>query len=137
MVKFYLQDVNTVTITSVGFFIIGIPTIIYLFLFSDFTEVFIHHERGVEGFLYIALLGFLASAFAVIAYNRLVQLTSAIFASSVTYFVPVLALVWGILDGERFPMIASLFIALILIGVFLVNRNNNCKKKNKKPLKHL
>ena len=131
MVKFYLQDVNTVTITSVGFFIIGIPTIIYLFLFSDFTEIFINHEQGVEGFLYIALLGFLASAFAIIAYNRLVQLTNAVFASSVTYFVPVLALVWGILDGERFPMIASLFIALILIGVFLVNRKTIAKRKIK------
>jgi len=90
-----------------------------------------HHERGWEGFMYVAILGFLASAFAIVAYNRLVQLTNAVFASSVTYFVPILALVWGILDGERFPIIASLFIAMILLGVFLVNRTNNRKKKIK------
>ena len=131
MVKFYLQDVNAVMIASVGFFIIGIPTTIYLFFFSDFTEVLMHHERGWEGFMYVAILGFLASAFAIVAYNRLVQLTNAVFASSVTYFVPILALVWGILDGERFPIIASLFIAMILLGVFLVNRTNNRKKKIK------
>jgi len=129
MIKYYLQEVNTITIVSVGFFIIGIPTMIYLFGFSDFVEVFINDERGLEGFMYIAILGFLASAFAIIAYNRLVQLTNAIFASSVTYFVPVLALFWGILDGEKFPIFASLFIALILLGVFLVNRNNKRKRK--------
>jgi drug/metabolite transporter (DMT)-like permease len=132
MVKYYLQEVSAVSIAAVGFLIIGIPTTIYLFFFSDFVEILIHHERGWEGFWYIAILGFMASAFAIIAYNRLVQLTNAVFASSVTYFVPILALVWGILDGERFPVIASLFIALILLGVFLVNRTNNRKNKNKK-----
>ena len=137
MVKFYLQEVSAVTIAAVGFFIIGIPTCIYLFAFSDFLDILIHDENGLEGFMYIAILGILASAFAIIAYNRLVQMTNAVFASSVTYFVPVLALVWGILDGERFPLIASLFIALILLGVFLVNRTNNRKKKNKKSLKDL
>jgi drug/metabolite transporter (DMT)-like permease len=137
MIKFYLQEVNAVMIASVGFLIIGIPTTIYLFFFSDFPVVLMNHERGWEGFMYIAILGFLASAIAIIAYNRLVQLTSAVFASSVTYFVPILALVWGILDGERFPLIASLFIAMILLGVFLVNRTNNRKNKNKKLLKDL
>jgi drug/metabolite transporter (DMT)-like permease len=137
MVKFYLQEVSPVTITSVGFLIIGIPTGIYLIFFSDFLDVLINNEHGWEGFMYIAILGFLASAIAIIAYNRLVQLTNAVFASSVTYFVPVLALVWGILDGERFPIIASLFIVLILLGVFLVNRTGNRKKKNKKQLKDL
>ncbi len=137
MLKYYLQEVNAVTIASVGFLIIGIPTSIWLFFFSDFVDVLIHHERGWEGFMYIAILGFLASAIAIIAYNRLVQITNAVFASSVTYFVPILALVWGILDGERFPIIASLFIALILLGVFFVNLTNNRKKKNKKYLKGL
>jgi drug/metabolite transporter (DMT)-like permease len=87
--------------------------------------------------MYVAILGFLASAFAIIAYNRLVQLTNAVFASSVTYFVPILALLWGIMDGERFQLIASLFIVMILLGVFLVNRGDKLKKKIKKGLKDL
>ncbi len=131
MIKYYLQDVNPVTIVSVGFFIIGIPTTIYLFMFSDFVEVFINDDNGLEGFMYIAILGFLSSAIAIIAYSRLVQITTAVFASSVTYFVPILALVWGILDGEKFPIIASVFIALVLLGVFLVNSNNKRKRKIK------
>jgi drug/metabolite transporter (DMT)-like permease len=137
MLKYYLQEVNAVMIASVGFLIIGIPTTIYLFFFSDFPEVLMHHERGWEGFMYITILGFLASAFAIIAYNRLVQLTNAVFASSVTYFVPILALLWGIMDGERFQLIASLFIVMILLGVFLVNRGDKLKKKIKKGLKDL
>jgi drug/metabolite transporter (DMT)-like permease len=61
-------------------------------------------------------------------------MTDAVFASSVTYFVPVIALVWGIFDGERFPAIAVLFILMIILGVFLVNRKGvseiSLKKKN-------
>ncbi|MCF8365787.1 MAG: EamA family transporter [Bacteroidales bacterium] len=122
MIKYFLNDVPPISIASVGFFFIGIPVGIVLFFFTDFTTKLIEHENGLHAFLYVALLGFFASAVAIVIYNKLVQTTNAVFASSVTYFVPVLALVWGLFDGERFPLPAYLFSGLILAGMLLVNK---------------
>jgi len=133
MIKYYLNDVKPLSIASVGFFIIGIPATIFLFFFTDFTSTFVEHENGVKAFLFVALLGTFASAIAIVLYNKLIQLTNAVFASSVTYFVPVLALIWGVFDGERFSLLAFAFAGLILLGVFMVNKKkvqNNLSVKN-------
>ena len=50
-------------------------------------------------------------------------MTSVIFAASVTYMIPIVALSWGIIDGEKFEFIYLLWILIILAGVFLVNLN--------------
>lgn len=130
MVKYYLNDVPTLTIASLGFFFIGFPATIVLFFFTDFPVLIVEHPNGMSAFLYVALLGFLASAVAIIIYNRLVQITNAVFATSVTYFVPILALFWGILDGEKFPIPAFLFAGVILIGVVLVNLRKKHQDKS-------
>ena len=122
MIKYYLNEINPVSIASIGFFFIGIPAGILLFFFTDFTDKLVYNENGLSAFLYVAVLGIFASAVAIIVYNKLVQTTNAIFASSVTYFVPVLALIWGVFDGEKFSFLAFLFSGLILTGVFLVNK---------------
>jgi drug/metabolite transporter (DMT)-like permease len=128
MVKYYLNDVPSLTIASLGFFFIGFPATVLLFFFTDFPIIIVEHPQGLSAFFYVALLGFLASAIAIIIYNRLVQITNAVFATSVTYFVPILALFWGILDGEKFPFLAFLFAGVILIGVLLVNRRKKSAK---------
>lgn len=135
MIKYYLNDVNAVSIASLGFLFIGIPVGIYIFLFSDFIHILINHPKGLSSFGYVVILGVFPSAVAIIFYNKLVQITNAVFASSVTYFVPVLALVWGTFDGERFPATAFIFIALILFGVLLVNRSRKAKNLIKKSIK--
>lgn len=122
MIKYYLNEVPSLTIASLGFFFIGIPVTILLFFFTDFPQTLFNHPDGFKAFFYVAILGIFASAIAIIIYNKLVQITNAVFATSVTYFVPVLALIWGIWDGERFPMIAFLFVGVILFGVFMVNK---------------
>jgi drug/metabolite transporter (DMT)-like permease len=135
MIKYYLHDVKAAAIAAVGFFFIGIPAGILLFFFTDFTQVIVSDDHAVLAFSYIAMLGIFGSAIAIIFYNKLVQTTTAIFAASVTYFVPVVALVWGMADGERFPASAFGFAAVILLGVVLVNRRKNHNASNKKSKK--
>lgn len=130
MIKYYLNDVPPLSIASVGFFFIGMPVGVLLFFFTDFTTKLVTHELGLQAFFYVAMLGLFGSAIAIVVYNKLVQRTNAVFASSVTYFVPILALVWGIFDGEKFPFLAYVFSGVILAGVFLVN-----KKQKKAKLK--
>jgi drug/metabolite transporter (DMT)-like permease len=54
-------------------------------------------------------------------FNRLVQISTPVFSVSVTYLIPVVGVVWGILDGERFSAGQFGAAALILLGVYLVN----------------
>lgn len=70
---------------------------------------------------YIAVLGILGSGFAVIIFNRLIQMTTALFSSSVTYAIPVVAILWGIWDGENITWNHLLGLAIIVTGIWLVN----------------
>jgi len=131
LVKQYLNETPTVVIASLGFFFIGLPTSVLLFGFTDFTTKLLSNPNGAAAFAYIAVLAVFASAIAIILFNKLIQLTNAVFASSVTYFIPVVSLFWGIGDGEKYSLQAFLFAALIIMGVFLVNKTAVKNKKMK------
>lgn len=70
---------------------------------------------------HVALLATLSSAFALVLWNALLQRASALWASSVTYLMPVVAIGWGLLDGETITGGQLAMIALVLSGVYLVN----------------
>ena len=55
-------------------------------------------------------------------FNKLVQMATPVFASSVTYLIPIVALFWGILDGESFGVTQVIAAGIILLGVYLSNR---------------
>jgi drug/metabolite transporter (DMT)-like permease len=74
-----------------------------------------------ESLGYVALLGILGSSLAVFLFNWLIIKTSALFASSVTYLIPVVALMWGLLDGEPVGLPHLMGLTGILLGVYLVN----------------
>jgi drug/metabolite transporter (DMT)-like permease len=70
------------------------------------------------------------TAVALLFFNALIKMTSALFASSVTYLIPIVAIIWGIIDGEVFTFAYVIWILLILGGVYLVNvRQLKIKKK--------
>lgn len=88
--------------------------------FSDFQETFSSHPEAWKGIGYCAILSVIGTALAVIVFNDLVQRSSAVFASLVTYLIPIVACVWGLLDGEKFTWIQGLFGLVILLGVYIV-----------------
>ena len=71
---------------------------------------------------YLFLLGAVGTAFALILFNKLIQATSAVFASTVTYLIPITAVIWGILDGEELFVLHYIGMLLIILGVFIINR---------------
>ena len=71
----------------------------------------------------IALLSIFGTAIAVILFNMLIKKVSAVFASSVTYMIPVFAIFWGFVDGEEIGFWQLVFITVILSGVYMVNRD--------------
>ena len=121
IIKSYLHDVSSSRITSLSFLLTAPFLLIYLIGFTDFMSQLRTEPASWWGVLYISLLGILSTALAVILFNRLIKYTTAIFASSVTYLIPVVAVGWGVLDGETVATTQLGYLALILGGIFLIN----------------
>ena len=121
VVKAYLQGVNPITITAMSFFMVGPIAAIYLVFFTSFSSQVGTNPHALGGLGYLAILAIVGTGLALMLFNRLIQLTSAVFASSVTYFIPVVAVIWGIADGEHFKAGFLLWILLVISGVLLVN----------------
>jgi drug/metabolite transporter (DMT)-like permease len=77
---------------------------------------------------YIVILSVVGTGLALMLFNALVKIASPVFASSVTYLIPIVAVIWGIADGESLPWTAFIWILVILTGVFLVNKKVLYKK---------
>jgi drug/metabolite transporter (DMT)-like permease len=122
LIKFKISDLGSLTITSVSLLLIGPLAILYLFGFSDFTHKLTTQPDAWKAFGFIVLLGFMSTAVATILFNRLVKMSTALFASSVTYALPIVAVMWGLLDGERLGIGHFIGMAAIIGGVYLANR---------------
>ena len=122
IIKLYLQDLNAMSIATGNFVVIIIPALIVLictgfFNIDTLTSPIVH-----QSMLYIVILSIVGTGIAKVCFNRLVQVSTPIFSSSVTYTIPIVALIWGILDGEQMNVMQLIATGIILIGVFLANR---------------
>jgi len=121
LIKEHLANVESFTIAVISYFVLLGPVLIYLFVGTDFIHT-IQEPGNLQGLIYPAILGVVGSAVAISIFNILIKLKSVLFAASVTYMIPIVALFFGILDGEKFAPINFLWVAAILGGVLLVNK---------------
>ena len=119
-IKQKLSDLDGVSIMAFAFFFIGPFAGIYL-INSDYSYA-LSTPDYIQNFSYIFLLAVLSSVIATIMFNYLIKQTTALFAASVTYLIPIVAILWGVLDGEQISFYQLLSIGVILAGVRLVNR---------------
>ncbi|WP_140485667.1 DMT family transporter [Flavobacterium sp. GSA192] len=117
LIKRHLSDVSPVSITTGNFVVLLIPAILIL-LFSGFPEQ-IHLEKTQKAACFIMILGVLGTGIANILFFKLIQIASPVFAASVTYLIPVIALFWGLLDNEILTPVQFFGAFVILIGVYL------------------
>ncbi|PLX08110.1 MAG: hypothetical protein C0598_12655 [Marinilabiliales bacterium] len=121
IIKVHLKDLDSLSITVLTFFLVGFPLFLYNVLFMDTVPDIISEPEKLKGLGYLSILSIVGTGLALIAFNKLIKISSPVFASSVTYLIPVVAIAWGILDGELFKFTYVLWFLLILFGVFLVN----------------
>lgn len=121
IVKKYLSDISALSIVAGNFLLLIIPAFIVL-LSTDFFSTFEFTETKISALGYITILAVLGTGVAKIFYNKLVHMASPIFASSVTYLIPIVAVSWGILDGEKLDSVQFFAAGIILFGVYLVNK---------------
>lgn len=122
-IKRYLSDLNSVTATVWAFTITGPIALVYLFGFTDFTTHLSHNELAMSSLGYISILAIVGTALSVIFYNVLIKRAGVLFASSCTYLIPVVAVLWGIFDGESVNFAQILSIVAIILSVYLINRD--------------
>jgi drug/metabolite transporter (DMT)-like permease len=120
-VKFRISDLGSLTITSVALTLIGPLGFTYLFGFTEFT----HKMQTVPGawvaFGFVVLLALMSTAVATLLFMKLVKISTPLYASSVTYLMPIVSVLWGLLDNEQLGLKHFIGMACILGGVYLAN----------------
>ncbi len=128
IIKRFLQNVKPLAIATANFVFI-LPLAITVFFIADGPSLDFESEAVLESLGYVVVLCLFGTVAAKIMFNKLVQITSPVFASSVTYLMPVVGLSWGMLDGESFSMWQIVATGVIIFAVVLVTLD----KKKKKP----
>ena len=121
IIKKYLNDIPAVTIAAGHFSVIFIPAIL-IFSFSGFPTDQMYDPITLKSIGYVLILSAFGTALAKVLFNKLVQISTAVFASSVTYSLLIVSLFWGILDGELFSFNQLMATVLIVLGVLLSSR---------------
>ncbi len=127
IIKKYLQHVKPLTIATGNFVAIVIPALIILLFTDFFSAATFENPEFKMAMIYVVILSFFGTAMAKILFNKLVHMSTPVFASSVTFVMPIVALMWGFLDGEAFSLLQGIASIIILLGVYL---------SHKKPPKH-
>jgi len=126
IIKKYLQHLSALTITVGHFTAIIIPAIL-VFVFSEFRIENLNNAETKISIFYVFILALFGTALAKIIFNKLIKISSPVFASSVTYSMLIVSIFWGIIDGEKFSIYQLIATGFIVLGVILTNRSINTK----------
>jgi drug/metabolite transporter (DMT)-like permease len=128
VIKYKLAGVSALAIALGNFLAIVFPALLIL-SFTDFPWAEVSQGAEVSISLgYIFILAFLGTAVAKVMFNELVAISSPVFSISITYLLPIVAIGWGVLDGEVFTLLQWVGCAFILLGVYLVTEKKRLKK---------
>ena len=129
IIKKYLQHLSALTITVGHFAVIIIPAVI-VFCFSDFDVNSLRNQETIDSIIYVLILAVFGTALAKILFNKLIKISSPVFASSVTYSMLIVSIFWGLVDGEKFSIYQLIATIIIILGVLLTNKKSPPKNLN-------
>jgi len=124
LVKYHLNHLKPVTITSFSIVLILPITLYILFFSTPFIEHFQDLENHKSGFIYVFILGILSTSVATLIFYNLIKIKDTVFASTVTYLMPIVAVIIGFMDGELINIYQLSGMGLIIFGVYI----NSIKK---------
>ncbi|MCP4124279.1 MAG: EamA family transporter [Bacteroidetes bacterium] len=128
IIKSSLHDVHPIQIALITFSFTGPMAGIYLFT-TDFLEVVRTHDYAWQSLTYLALLSVFGTGYALILFNYLAHRTSALFATMVTYIIPLVAMAIGVFDGEHLGWVHIIGLTLILSGVYVSSIRKRIKEE--------
>ncbi|WP_321299709.1 DMT family transporter [Marinifilum fragile] len=120
IISFALPKLTGTEIASLAFLFVGPMAGSYL-AFTDLSAP-LAAENFTNSALMLTLLALLTFA-GVIFYNRLIKQSSHVFAASIAYLIPIVAIFWGIvIGGDQITLAQIASIIIILVGVNLTHR---------------
>lgn len=125
IIKSKLPHLSALAVTTGSFAVAFLPALVLVIHSGLFNEVF-DNAPMQEALWYVLALAIFGTAIANMYFNKLIHVSSPVFAASVTYLIPLVAIFWGVWDGERITIYQLGGGLIILFGVWLVN-------KKKKP----
>ena len=124
LVKYHLKHLKPITITAFSIVSILPITLYILFAHTEFPS----HLKLVNEYLlefgYVFVLGVLGTSIATLIFYNLIKIKDTVFASMVTYLMPIVAIGFGVLDGEKINLIQLFGMLLVLLGVFINSKIN-------------
>ncbi len=122
IIKYWFVALKPVEITAISLMMVLPVALLYLTGWTNFSFKLLHVDGAWLAAGYITLLGVVGTAIALIIFNFLVKIATPVFASSVTYLIPIVAIAWGVVDGEVLLVGHYLGILAVVIGVWIGNR---------------
>tara|TARA_B100000902_G_scaffold102110_1_gene104507 strand:- start:942 stop:1640 length:699 start_codon:yes stop_codon:yes gene_type:complete len=130
VLKYKLPNIPALGIVFMSFLFMFFPAFVVL-LFSNFPfQDFTSDPKILESIIYIIILALFGTAIAKVLYIKLLAISTPVFSVSTTYLMPIVAIFWGLLDGEEFKLTQFIGTLIILTGVYLVTKK---KTSNKTP----
>jgi len=121
LVSYYLKDIDPIKMATVSLAFVAIPAAIVVWQ-QDVVSMATYDDNVRWSVAAAALLGIVGSAIATALFYILIKKAGGVFASLVTYGIPVVAIVWGLWAGENITLVQVSCLAMILGGVYLANR---------------
>lgn len=128
IIKMKLSHLSPLTLTTASFGVAFVPALVVVWYSGFFNEI-VENTKMHDTFLYLLALAVVGTSLANIYFNRLIHLSTPVFAASVTYTIPLVAVLWGVWDGEAINIYQLLGGMIILFGVWLVNKKKKVKSK--------
>jgi len=119
--KYRLQGMEGMAISSLSFIFVGPLALCYL-PFSGLPPL---SSTTYSSLLFVFVLSLCSSVLATLVYNALLKHTTPLFFSMVTYLIPIVAMGWGLMDGETITSVELLCMGIIFLGVYLVNKKRS------------
>ena len=129
LTKYYLQDLSSNIIGSVSLLLVGTIAGIFLFTQTEFVTKLQTMQGAYDAMYYVLILGILGLGVAYILFTHLIKLSSTVFASTIYFFIPIVALGWGLLDGEILLWGHYMGMLIILLGVYFVSKPQVARTK--------
>ena len=122
IIKYRFQKLKPIEITAISLIMVLPAALIYLMAGTQFSYKVVNIEGALTALGYVTLLGVMGTAIALIIFNVMVKTATPVFAASVTYIIPIVAIFWGVLDGEVLLFGHYIGIVAVIIGVWFGNR---------------
>lgn len=122
IIKYRFQKLKPIEITAISLLMVLPIALVYLMAGTQFSYKVVNMDGAIPALGYITLLGVMGTAIALIIFNVMVKTATPVFASSVTYLIPIVAIFWGVLDGEVLLFGHYIGIVAVIIGVWFGNR---------------